>query len=419
MTTVHEADPVRTALGALRDRFPALSYRLTDADNHYYEPDDCFTRHIDPRFRDRAVRVVRSAGDAYGRVFIGDQPGHFMRVAPGDHVGPPGHLQAYFRGEVERGHVTESAIDAKEYPEFMTREPRLAVMDKQGVETAILLPTFGLAVEDDLHADFPVEVTYANLEAFNRWLAEDWGYGQDGRIVGVPILSLLDTDLAVAELDRVLGEGARMVHLRPGPVYGRSPADPVFDPFWSRIEEAGTPVAFHLSDSQYPALFSTHWGEYARPAVHRLTAFQRLTCFGERPIVDTLAALVLHNLFGRHPGVRVISIENGSEWVEHLLKMMDKAAGTIRDEDWPFGVPPARPSAVFQEHVSVVPFHEEDVNALIALIGEDRVVFGSDYPHPEGLAEPLEFADALEGQSPEAVRKVMRDNARGLLGLDR
>src|ERR1043165_321301 len=102
----------------------------------------------------------------------------------------------------------------------------------------------GVGVEEDLHADFPPDVTYANLEAFNRWLAEDWGFGADGRVIGVPLLSLLDPDLAVAELDRVLAGGARLVPLRPGPIYGRSPADPIYDPFWSRLEEAGVPVAF-------------------------------------------------------------------------------------------------------------------------------------------------------------------------------
>jgi predicted TIM-barrel fold metal-dependent hydrolase len=361
--------------------------------------------------------VVRTPDDPYGRVFIGDRKAHFMRVAAGDHIGPPGHLQAFFRGEVDRGHVTDAAIDAKDHPEFMTRDARLPVMDKQGVETAVVLPTMGVGVEEDLHADFPPEVTYANLEAFNRWLADDWGFGADGRIISVPVLSLLDPGLAVVELDRVLDEGAKIVHLRPGPVYGRSPADPHYDTFWSRIEEAGVPVAFHLADSQYTGLFSVHWGEYDRPAVHRVSAFQRLTCYGERPIIDTLAALVLHNLFGRHPGVKVVSIENGSEWVGPLLKNMDKAAGSVMDESWAFGVPPDKPSAVFKEHVYVVPFHEEDVRGLIRTIGAERVLFGSDWPHPEGLEDPIEFADALTGEPDDVVRNVMRDNLRTLLRL--
>jgi predicted TIM-barrel fold metal-dependent hydrolase len=96
---------------------------------------------------------------------------------------------------------------------------------------------------------------------------------------------------------------------------------------------------------------------------------------------------------------------------------MDKAAGSVLPESWLFGAPPDKPSAVFREHVYVVPFHEEDVRGLIGTIGLDRVLFGSDWPHPEGLAEPAEFVDALIGESDDAVRKVMRDNLRTLLCL--
>ena len=391
-----------------------LDYELVDADNHYYEPDDCFTRHIAPAFRDKAIRVVRTDGDPLGRVFIGEKRAQFAPITPHDNLGPPGQLQAYFRGEAERGAFTENPVDTRTIAEFRDRDARLALLDKQGIELAIMLPTFGITMEEDL-ADDP-DATYANLEAFNRWLAEDWGFGNDGRMLGVPLTSLIDPDRGVAELERVLNEGARMIHLRPGPVKGKSPADPTFDRFWSLVEEADIPVVFHIGDSSYPGFFVTQWGETPRP-LHRLSAFQRLTCHGERPIADTVAALVLHNLFGRHPKVRIVSIENGSAWLPRLLKNMDKVAGITRNDDWPFGAPPAKPTDVVRRHVWVAPFYEEDVNGLIDTIGAERVLFGSDYPHPEGLAEPIEFLDSLAGQSDAVVRRVMRDNTRELLGM--
>ena len=109
-------------------------------------------------------------------------------------------------------------------------------MQRSLVEATILLPTLGVAVEYDLRDD--VELSYASLRAFNRWLEQDWGYGDDGRIFAVPMLSLLDIDQAVLELERVIAAGARMVHLCTGPIAGRSPADPHFDPFWARCAEA-------------------------------------------------------------------------------------------------------------------------------------------------------------------------------------
>lgn len=108
-------------------------------------------------------------------------------------------------------------------PERITdRSTRLKTMDAQGVEAVIMLPTLGVCIEHQIHND--PEALYANIRSFNRWIEEEWGFGGDGRIFSPAVLSLvdLDLDLAVAELDRVVAAGARLVNLRPGPVYGRS-----------------------------------------------------------------------------------------------------------------------------------------------------------------------------------------------------
>lgn len=106
-----------------------------------------------------------------------------------------------------------------------------------------------------------------------------------------------------------------MVLIRTGPVAGRSPADPHFDPLWARVHEAGIPVALHISTSGYEAELSRMWGENPRASHRTFTAFQWFVAFATRPITDTLAALVMHNLFGRFPDLRIVSIENGSLWV--------------------------------------------------------------------------------------------------------
>jgi predicted TIM-barrel fold metal-dependent hydrolase len=133
--------------------------------------------------------------------------------------------------------------------------------------------------------------------------------------------------------------------------------------------------------------------------------------------METMAALVLHNLFGRFPRLRVVSLENGSLWTHYLLKAMDKMKGMGRHGRWLGGKVAGRPSEIFREHVWVCPFHEEDVTALVDLIGSERVVFGSDFPHPEGLANPADFAGLLVGLDDSSVRRIMRDNALELLGI--
>jgi hypothetical protein len=271
-----------------------LDYPLIDADGHYYEPDDCFSRHIESRFKDATVRVERSGDDGLGRVYVGDRR-TFMSVMPGDYASAPGALQGLFVGEVSDGFTHREVINAKDHPEFTERTARLALMDDQGVEASIMLPTLGVAVEQDMVDD--VELTYASLRAFNRWLEEDWGYGDDGRLFAVPMLSLLSIDHAMMELHRVIDLGARLVHLRPGPVGGRSPAHPDHDPFWATVAEAGVAVIFHVSNSGYNRVYGSLWSEDAGNPSHRQSPLQWALCNTERPIVDTLTALALHHLF--------------------------------------------------------------------------------------------------------------------------
>ncbi|MFB4309695.1 amidohydrolase family protein [Actinomadura sp. GTD37] len=388
-------------------------YRLIDADGHYYEPDDCFSRHIEARFKDDTVRVVRGA-DGLGRVFLrGGRT--FMSVMPGDHASAPGALQGLFAGGVADGFTHREVISARDHPEFTERPARLARMDDQGLEATIMLPTLGVAVEYDMRDD--VELTYASLRAFNRWLEEDWGYGADGRIFGVPMLSLLDIDRAMAELRRVMDAGARLVHLCPGPQGGRSPADPVFDPFWATVAEAGVPVVFHVANSGYQHFYGTHWSENPANPSHLQSPLQWALCNTERPVVDTLIALALHNLFGRHPDVRIVSIENGSGWLRPLLKTVDKAAALGRRGPMIGGELPPRPGEALSAHLWVCPFPEDDVDDLIGAVGAGHVLFGSDYPHPEGLREPRDYVPRLAGCDADTTRKVLRGNTAGLLGL--
>ena len=391
----------------------SFDYLGVDSDNHYYETRDCFTRHIESRFRDQTVRVV-SDSDGQEVVWVGDRVWNYMDPKF-DKTNPPGSLKEIVR---QKGNVEWKDSYSHEHMllAYKDRDARVELLAEQGIEAAVLFPTMAVTVENLMLDD--VELTYASLRSFNRWLADDWGWAYQGRIFSAALLSLLDCEEAVRELERVLAEGARVIHLRPGPASGRSPADPHFDPFWARVEEAGVPVAFHISESGYNELFAGAWGETARPTVRKQSAFQWAAFHGDRPIMDTLTALIFHNLFGRFPSLRVMSVENGSGWVPYLLSNLDKKKGMGRFGPWIGGRPVGRPSETFKRHVFVSPYPEDDVPALVEQLGADRVLFGSDHPHPEGLAEPLEFSSLLEGVPPEQVRHVMRDNCANLLGLD-
>jgi predicted TIM-barrel fold metal-dependent hydrolase len=230
------------------------------------------------------------------------------------------------------------------------------------------------------------------------------------------MVSLADPAAAVTEIDRLVDAGARIVHIRPAPVPGehgtsRSLGDRDHDPVWARLAEASLPVAFHLGDSGYNA-FTAMWG-----GDPRFEAFGKMNILGrilvsDRAIHDTIASLVVDGVFTRHPALRVASIENGSDWVALLVKRLKKQANQT---PWVF---PDEPLDVIRRNVWVTPYYEEDLQALAELIGVERILFGSDWPHGEGLAEPLQFTKELAGFDAGAVRKIMRDNALELLGSD-
>jgi len=398
-----------------------LAYGLFDGDNHYYEPRDAFTRYLEPRFREKAVRVEKAA-DGRETIWIGKRRFTFLEDMElnFDTTVRPGSLREFLRTLTHEHPADADPVVIPVDPAFVNRDARLALMDQQGIESVFLFPTLGVCVEHFMKDD--VEQTYANLRAFNRWLHEDWGFAHQGRIFASPVISLLDEREAVKDLDWALERGARILNIRVGPVPrpdgARSPADPIYDAFWARANEAGLTIAYHVGESGYNEMMSTRWGEPANPSSHSQSAFQWTNFYGDRPIMDTLSALILHNLFGRFPKVKVVSVENGSLFVPYLMKVMDKMKGMGRNGPWLGGRVHGRPSEIFKQHVWVNPYHEEDHVALAELIGVDHVVFGSDYPHPECVPHPDEWLAEMQGKfSPDDLKKVMRDNARGLVGL--
>ncbi|MGH9232662.1 MAG: amidohydrolase family protein, partial [Acidimicrobiales bacterium] len=130
-----------------------------------------------------------------------------------------------------------------------------------------------------------------------------------------------------------------------------------------------------------------------------------------RAITDTVASAIGHGLCTRFAGLKIVPVENGSAWVRPLLHDLESAYAfqpRLFDED---------PVAVFKRNIFVHPFHEDDPVGLVQAIGADNVVFGSDYPHPEGMADPLSFVDDLDGLSHEETAKVMGGNLARLMGV--
>ncbi|WP_072803807.1 amidohydrolase family protein [Rhodococcoides yunnanense] len=384
-----------------------------DSDHHYYEKIDAFTRHLDKKFRNRGIQVVKRGTHtellANGRLF------EFVPNPTFDPVITPGCLDLLFRGQIPEDVDPRTLTQVEPLnPAYQDRDLRLAEMDKQKLSGVLLLPTLGCGVEEALKEDIPA--TMASLSAFNRWLDEDWGYSYKGRIFAAPMLSLADPDEAVKEIHRLIERDVRSVSVRPAPVpagnnRSNSLGNPIYDQVWATLADAGIAVIFHLSDSGYNGLIASAWGAPDRFVPFR--SFNPLASIvvSDRAIHDTMASLVVDGVFARHPKLRVASIENGAEWVPLLVKRLRKQANQT---PWIFD---GDPLDTIRKHVWVTPYYEEDIRKLVDLVGSDRVLFGSDWPHGEGLESPLSFRKELEGINEAETDQIMRTNALDLLQL--
>ena len=139
--------------------------------------------------------------------------------------------------------------------------------------------------------------------------------------------------------------------------------------------------------------------------------------YSERPVIETLTSFVFWNFFERFPNVKLLSAENGSEWVPNALVKMDKVRGMAKNGYWPGGQLKERPSRIFTRHIGVVAYPEDDIKNVIEQSGsEDWIIMGSDYPHSEGVPEPHDFVkEACAGLTAEQTRKVMYENGKNFI----
>jgi predicted TIM-barrel fold metal-dependent hydrolase len=384
-----------------------VDFPVFDADNHMYEKTDAFTKFLPPEYSGliKYVEVNGRTKIAVRNVISDYIPNPTFNV-----VGRPGASEELFKyGNPEGKSRRELMGEPIRSPEaFFSPEPRLALMDELGIDRALMWPTLASLLEERLSMD--PKATHVVVHALNQWMHEHWTFNYEGRIFPTPVITLPIVSEAIKELEWVYERGAKIVLIRPAPVPGyegnRSFALPEFDPFWQRVTELDITVGLHASDDGLTRYYNQWEG---KPEGEHLpfggkSAFMDIMHTQGRGIFDTVASLIGHGLLTRFPTLRMLPVENGSAWVRPFIDAIGQSYAhepALYDED---------PLMVLKRNIWVHPFHEENPRGLIDLVGVDRVVFGSDYPHIEGMSEPLSYVDELEGLSQNEVARVMGGN---------
>jgi predicted TIM-barrel fold metal-dependent hydrolase len=390
----------------------AIDYPIYDCDHHYYEPPEAFLKYLPEKFKKdfRYIEIDGRTKLALDGVISDYIPNPTFSV-----VAEVGSHEGWHRGDNPEG------LTIREYggkpvatrASFHDGAAHLKVMDEENVHAAIILPTLASVIEERL--EHKPEAIQALFHALNQWVAETYGF-TNGRQYPCAAINLSNVENACKELDFVLAAGARCVLVRPAPVAGeygmpsRSHAFEEFDPFWKKVEESGIFVIHHVSDSGYDRIYR-RWTEGGKGEWRPFEkdAFGEVLDFMGRPIADTLAALICHGVFDRFPNVRIAVIENGSAWLEPLLGRLEHTYHKMPEA---FKQDPVKS---FKEHIFIAPFYEDPIEKVVEIMGPNRVLFGSDWPHPEGLSKPLDFLKDIEGLPQEQQKMIMHDNLKGLL----
>jgi predicted TIM-barrel fold metal-dependent hydrolase len=390
-----------------------LDFPIFDADNHMYEQADAFTRHLPAEYK-HVVRLMEINGRQ--KLVINNTISEYIPNPTFNVVARPGAQEDFFKNGNPDGKSRREILgEPIRSPEaFFRPEPRLSLMDEQGVDRAIMWPTLASVLEERLTKD--PEATHAVVHAFNEWMFEEWTFNYKGRIFAAPVITLPIVDEAIRELDWVMERGAKVILIRPAPVPShkgfRSFALPEFDPFWAKVQDYDVTVGMHASDdgmTRYYNQWEGHFDEHLPFA--NTTAFGDVQHLMSRGIFDAMCSAITHGMLSRFPNLRILPIETGSSWAIPLMNALGHSYAKqprLYEED---------PVAVMRRNIWIHPFFEEDPVGLVKAVGSEKVVFGSDFPHPEGLANPVSYAKQLESLSVEDVMRIMGGNAADALRM--
>ncbi len=390
-----------------------LPYTTFDADNHLYENGDALTKFL-PREYEGVVKYVEINGRT--KLAIRDHISDYIPNPTFVKVAAPGEAGMDITkggggfGSSEVGLHRKKMMVMPGIDAFFDPEPRLEIMKEMGIDRTLLWPTLASAIEERV-ADDP-DVAVAVIHALNEWMHEHWSYVYSDAIYSTPIISLAaGVDRALEELEFIHERGAKIFLIRVAPVptwKGRkSFALPEFDRFWERVQELDVVVGMHSGDPGYHRYLNEWEGlgglemSIAKGARRVNPAFMALSSEKDN-LIDAMASIIGHGLATRFPRLKFMPVEFGSRWIRPFYAKLQRvydSSPVLFDEN---------PVEIFNRNVWVHAFHEPDPKGLIDIgIPVDHIMFGSDFPHPEGMADPLAYSEVVKDLSSDQQALIM------------
>lgn len=350
---------------------------MIDCDAHILEPADLWKRYLEPRYRERAIRVETVGG--VEQLIIGEQV-----VLQGVVAGLGGAEQN--KSELFSGKLSYARDNP---PESYDPGARARRMDAWGISKSVIFPTV-------CSLPFPTDdqdLANAYCRAYNTWVAE-FCQGEPDRFAAIAVVNWHDVDAARRELERCLRLGFRGLFVPPETIDGHRPGSARFDPLWAICEEAGVPGCFHvIVRFQGAALPFAAWHATSPGPIFSFGLG------GTGQLIPAMTSVITDQLFDRFPKLKIVSVEAGCGYAPYLMDRLDAKFEAFRE------IAPLKqkPSDYIRSNCYFVAEQgERTIGHALELVGSDRILWGSDFPH----VDALEVARHIPANIPELVQNA-------------
>ncbi len=385
---------------------PLDEVKVVDADTHMTERHDLWTKRAPAKWKDRMPHVTQVDGAATW-VVDGAVLGRAGAGGVIDRNGVKGRsFEGLYEWEIEQAHV--AAYDPV---------ARIELLDDIGIWAQIVFPgVVGLGGQGLAETVQDVELRTLCLEIFNDASAELQAESGN-RLLPMALLPAWDVDACVREAHRAGDLGLRGVNLTSDPQDLGAPdlANHAWDPLWEACSELSLPVHFHIGAS---LTTMNYFGTYPWPSHDDDTSLAiggTLLFIGNARVVVNI---ICSGMLERHPELKIVSVESGAGWVPFILEALDYEMAE--------NAPKLRaslslsPSGYFKRQIYATTwFERSDLPTIVAAVGEDNIMFETDFPHPTCLyPDPLKTAaENMRELTPAAQRKILGENAAKLYRL--
>src|SRR5215470_14894049 len=366
---------------------------VIDCDGHILEPPDLWEKYLEPKYRDRALRI-RTGDDGFEHLLIDGRPSTLARPGQLATLGGMG------KGVDEARALRNRAMDGEIAPDrvrsvvpgpnetylggaafgTMDMKERVQLLDREGIAKAVLYPTLGLLWEAEL---------------FDADFCRD----SRGRLIPIAHLSLGDPGEAARELERAVRDGCRGAFVCPFTITRVPHGDPRHDAVFAAAQDLAVPLAIH------PTFEPLAWNVH-----HRYDKFGwavwYFDLFAGHGVMQAFATFFQLGVFDRFPRLRVVVLESQAGWIGYFLDRADAIftgttlGATVRLAE--------KPSHYFKRQcfISADP-DERTIPAMMQLVGENKFFWASDYPHPDHPGNYLEELKEMVAPMPDSGRRAI------------